>query len=125
MSTLRKQLADALAPLLPARKYRIVPGLNTLDKIAKPTIQFEQADIEPSPSARGAALVTIRIHVITERASITPAADDAIDALGIEVFEALAGITFANPTIATKAIFNETNLSYVITTQIITKRSTP
>lgn len=125
MSTLRKQLADALGPRLPARKYRIVPGLETLDRIAKPTIQFEQADIEPAPAARGAAMVTIRVHVITPRPGITPTADDAVDTLGIEVFEALAGIPFANPTQATKAVYKDTNLSYVITTQIITKRSTP
>ncbi len=125
MSTLRKQLADALAPLLPARKYRVVPSLGTLDRIAKPTIQFEQADIEPAPAARGAALVTIKVHVITHREGVTPQADDAIDALGVEVFEALARIPFANPTSATKSIYRDQNLSYEITTQILTKRSTP
>lgn len=125
MSTLRKQLATALAPLLPARKYRIEASLGTLDKIAKPTIQFEQADIEPAPAARGVALVTIRVHVITQHSSVTPAADDAIDLLGVEVFEALASIPFVNPTTASKAIYKDNYLSYVITTQVITKRSTP
>lgn len=124
MTTLREQLATALAPKLPARKYRIAASLGKLDKIAKPTIQFEQADIEPSPSARGAAMVTLKVHVITEHASINAAADDAVDALGIEVFEALSTLAFVNVQRGVKQVYNDTNLSYEITTQILTTRST-
>jgi hypothetical protein len=125
MTTLRAQLATELAAALPPRKFRVVGSLGTIDKITKPTIQLEQTDIERAPAARGVALVTMRVHVITHREGVTPAADDAVDAIGVEVFEALASIPFANPTRGEKQVYKDTNLAYVITTQILTKRSTP
>lgn len=124
MSTLREQLAAALTDKLPTRKYRVLPSLGTLDRIPKPTIQFEQTEIEPSPDARGLAMVSLDVHVITHREGTTPVADDSIDELGVEVFEALASIGYVNVTQGVKRIYNGTNLSYVISTQIITERRT-
>lgn len=126
MSTLRKQLAAQLkTALAQPNRYRIVPSLATLDRIAKPTIQLEQADLAPSPNARGVALVTMRVHVITHREGVTPSADDSIDELGLEVFEALARIPFVSPRTAEKAVYKDSNLSYIITLEVLAKRSTP
>ena len=123
MSTLRKQLAAALTEVFPARRYKVEASLGTVDNLGKPLIQLEQAEIEPSPSARGLALVTLRVHVVTHLAGVTPAADDAIDALGVEVFEALARIPWVNPVRGEKAVYKDRHLSYIITTQILTTRS--
>lgn len=125
MTSLRKQLADALGPVLPARKYRVLTSLGALDKIAKPTIVISQTEIEAAPAARGAAMVTMEVTVVTHREGGTSEAEDAIDVLGVEVFEALASLNWAKPLFARKDTYRESNLCYIITTQILTKRSTP
>lgn len=121
---IRAQLAEALEAGLPDRKYHVVPSVETVKKIAKNTIQLELSSFAPSPNARGQRVVEVTVHVITRMENVTAAAEDAVDALAFEVFEALEAIPWTNPTRADKAVYNDTNLSYKITTEILTKRST-
>lgn len=123
-ATVRAQLADALENLLPDNKYRIVANVGTIDRLAKPLIQIELAAFQPSTGARGARMVEVTLHVATHLTGVTPAAEDAADAAGLEVFEALEALTWANPTRAEKTIYKDQYLGYDITTEILTKRST-
>lgn len=122
---IRQQLAAALAAELPAKKYRIVPGVAGVDRLAKPLIQLELSAFEPAPE-RGRLVAEITVHVATNRSGATAAAEDDADEIAFEVHQALARIPWANPTRAEKTLYKGEYLGYDLTTEITTrKQETP
>jgi len=119
MNGIRQQLGDDLAARLTAKKYRIVPSLGKPDRLAKPLIQLEQSAIAPNVGAKALHEVTVKVHVVTHLDGITPAADDAIDELCLEVLAALDGIGYVRVIGATKGVWEDAHLEYEIETTII------
>ncbi len=121
--SLRARLKRDLEALLPG--YRITRGITVSDRIAKRTIILEQSSIDPSQGARGLLEFTVKVHVVTEREGVTDAAEDTIDQLVLEVLAALEKVRYLNVGVATKKVYNDTNLSYEIeTTNLARKKET-
>lgn len=119
----REQLAEQLATVLPAKRYRIVPGIATVDRLTKRLVQIELSAFQPSQSARGVRVVEMTVHVATHLDGTTDAAESDAEAAALEVFEALESFPWANPTRAEKTVYKDKNLGFDITTEILTKRS--
>jgi len=120
MSSHRARLAADLQPLLPG--WRIVPGLDAPDRIAKPTIVLEQAQIAPSERARGLREFVVNVHVITPKAGITDAAEDDVDALVLLALDALEKVRYLSVGTATKKVYQDSNLSYEIETTTLNRK---
>lgn len=122
--SLRQQLATQLEAALPARKYRVVAELAVTDRLAKPLVQVRQARIEPAPTAQGLSRVSFEIEVVTHYEGVTRKAEDAVDQLGVEVFETLlTKLPYTNPLYAEKGSYADKYLSYTIHTEVLTQRS--
>lgn len=123
VAAIRERLAGELEAILPRRRYTIISNVGSVDPLSKRLVQIEMSAFEPSANARGARLVEVTIHVATAKNGITKAAEDDADEAGLEVFEALESLTWANPTRAEKTVYKDKYLGYDITTQLLTKRS--
>lgn len=123
--SIRAQLGSDLEAALPPRKYRVVPHLGAVDRLAKPLVQLEQGTVSPSPGASGLRNVGVRVHVVTHLDGITEAAEDAVDALVLEVLDALESLRYLIVGTATKEVWGDTHLSYVIETDTLTRKVQP
>lgn len=124
MSALRAQLKADLERLLPA--FKVTRGIATPDRIVKPTIILEQKSLEPSESARGWLDIGLSVHVVTHYEGMTDKAEDAVDALALEVIAAVETLRYLKLGTATKKMYADTWLSYEIeTTNTARKKETP
>lgn len=122
--SLRDDLKAGLAPLLPQKpRWLIVPGIDAPDRITKPTIVIEQKQVEPAPGAKGLYEIGMSFHVITPKAGVGSAAEDDIDALVLDALAALDRLGYLSVGVATKRVYNDTNLSYEIETTILTQKT--
>ena len=120
MTALRARLKADLEALLP--EYRITRGIATPDRIVKPTIVLEQRTLERSASASGWLDIGVNVHVMTHYEGMTDKAEDAVDALALEVMAALDQIKYLTLGIATKKMYADTWLSYEIETTTTTRK---
>jgi hypothetical protein len=123
MSTARAQLAEALAPLLPA--YSIIPdprSIATLDDTLKGTVQIVRAKFSPLPAAPQASyLEQMHVWVITHLKE-QPDAEDDLDALVLEVTDALQALSRAGWDDAQRLTHIENHHAYRITATYTTDK---
>jgi hypothetical protein len=105
MTSVRTQLADALAPLLPA-EWRVIPYRADLDGVEGTVVKFRHERQVPAPNAQGSHLHTIKAHIISPLTD-ADAAEDDLDELVSEFLHALRLVRGVRWTEATKGAIPE------------------
>lgn len=120
-TSIRKQLADALAPHLPG--VRIIPNNRNVDVPDRPFTQISLMEIDRLPEAPiGAHRATFTVTVVT--ALTTPQkAEDDLDALVGDLVYAIDQIDWLDWEVAKKVVYGERHLAYDVTVHAVTTKN--
>lgn len=121
MASIRKQLADQLAPFLPGVK--LVPSSRALDNLDRKVVQISLMEFSRLPEApQGAHKATFTVTVVTP--ITTPQrAEDELDALVGDLVNAIDGIDWLSWESARKVIYNDRYLAYDVTVYAVTQKN--
>lgn len=120
-ASIRKQLADALAPHMPG--VRIIPNNRNVDVPDRPFAQITLSEIERLPQAPiGHHRAQFTVTVVTPLTTPQKAEDD-LDALVGDLVHAIDQIDWLEWETAKKVIYGDRHLAYDVTVFAVTKKN--
>lgn len=116
----RQALTDALETAFP--DWLVVPSERTPDTLDRPAIIIKQRTIQPLDAAPLSHYgITCLVTIVDDQTDFD-LAEDSLDTNVLSVWELLMSLSNVHPTKAEKAMFNQTNLSYDIETDLTVQK---
>lgn len=120
-ASIRKQLADQLAPHLPGAKF--VPVSRSLDSISDPVVMISLRELDRLPEAPiGCHQARFVVTVITPLKTPQRAEDD-LDTLVADLVTGIDSIDSLRWESATKVVYNDSHLAYDVTVYAVTEKN--